>query len=298
MNLQAIRIFIKIVEAGNITKASDAFDIPRATLSRNLKQLEDDLGVVLIERTTRYNQLTEAGELFYLKIKTILTEFDELEKEVATEQSQISGRLTFAMPSLFISIGCVDMVSFQRQYPELQLVVKNLEAGLDSGMELGFDLAIQVDSPSDSSFIMVRLGELSFDYFASEEYLIEHGEPMDPDDLENHFCIYSPIKLHDPKSWRFGSKEIKPSFSCVFERHDQAAEFARSHMGVCCIPVIANSVRLNGNLLKPLFNSEYRFSRTVYGIYPSKRHMPIKLMILLERLKNVLPEVLQAYEDS
>lgn len=298
MNINHIRIFIKVVEAGNFIKASDSHDIPRATLSRNVRQLEDDLGVILIERNTRTHTLTDAGELFYLKVKKLMGDFDELENEIALEHKQVAGKIIFAMPSLLLNLGAQDITAFREKYPELTIVIKTLETGIDASVDKAFYLVLQVDRPGDCNFILVPIAALSFDYFCSGEYLDRFGAPKTPEDLAEHQCIYSPIKAHEPRIWQLGDVKVKPNIVAQVESHVAASQLARQAMGICRVPTIINSSLFNQPKLVPLFDGAYQFKKTLYALYPSKRHMPTKLKILVERLKTVTQEVIVQYEQE
>ncbi|TWC06595.1 MULTISPECIES: LysR family transcriptional regulator [unclassified Pseudomonas] len=187
--LQAMQVFRRIVELGGFGKAADDLDLPRATVSLLIQQLEAHLGVQLLQRTTRQVRATLDGEAYYQRCGQLLDDLDDLEGSLSAQRSQPRGTLRVDMP---IAFGChwilPRLADFYRRYPALQLDIGFHDRQVHLQRE-GVDCAIRAGNITDQALVarpIVRLHQLTC---ASPDYLARSGTPRQLEDLATHRAI-------------------------------------------------------------------------------------------------------------
>ncbi|CAD9221697.1 Transcriptional regulator [Burkholderia cenocepacia] len=190
MDLDSIRIFLRVVERGSFTAASVELDMPLSRVSRKVKHLEDDLGVQLLYRTTRRVSVTEAGRDYYdrcLRAEDILLDAD---RQVRTLRTDPEGTLRVLVP---YAIGLFQLepalAEFRRRYPLVQLVLIYDNSPLDL-VEHGFDVALRAGLLNDSGYVARSLGWSHAKLAASPAYLDRTGRPRTPNDLAQHDILF------------------------------------------------------------------------------------------------------------
>lgn len=183
---EEMRTFVRVVEAGSISKAADQVGIAKSGVSRRLADLESRLGARLINRTTRRSSLTEAGRTLYEGAVKLLGDIDELEAAVASSGSQLQGTLRLAVP---LSFGLCHLTpaieEFMVANPGLTINVDFSDRQVDL-VELGVDLAIRIGVLQDSSLQSRRICPIRVVVCASPAYLEKHGAPHKASDLVHH----------------------------------------------------------------------------------------------------------------
>ncbi|MDU9035782.1 LysR family transcriptional regulator [Pseudomonas corrugata] len=187
--LQAMQVFRRIVELGGFGKAADDLELPRATVSLLIQQLEAHLGVQLLQRTTRQVRATLDGEAYYQRCGQLLDDLDDLEGSLSAQRSQPRGTLRVDMP---IAFGChwilPRLADFYRRYPALQLDIGFHDRQVHLQRE-GVDCAIRAGNITDQALVarpIVRLHQLTC---ASPDYLARWGTPRQLEDLATHRAI-------------------------------------------------------------------------------------------------------------
>ena len=187
--LDDLEAFLAIIEQGSQAAASRHLRRPLQSLNRSLIALERAVGVELVKRTTRRSEPTEAGRVFYERIKPAVAEIIEARSEAANIRGGVSGRLRVGAPVLFASCYVAPIVSrFLMLYPnvEIELIASDEQVDL---LAEGLDIAIRIGESVDDSLVARRLNALRVVTFATPSYLAEHGRPKRPADLEGHACI-------------------------------------------------------------------------------------------------------------
>ncbi|AXF23241.1 LysR family transcriptional regulator [Burkholderia pyrrocinia] len=190
MDFESIRIFLRVVERGSFTAAATQLDTPLSRVSRKVRQLEDDLGVQLLYRTTRRVSVTEAGRDYYercLRAEDILLDADRQARALRTEPE---GTLRVLVP---YSIGLFELepalAEFRRRYPKVQLVLIYDNSVLDL-VEHGFDVALRTGVLTDSGYVARSLGWSQAKLAANPAYLDRVGRPRTPQDLAQHDILF------------------------------------------------------------------------------------------------------------
>ena len=187
--LQAMQVFVRVVETGGITRAADSLRIPKATATTLIQQLEATLGVKLLNRTTRSVSVTTDGAAYYPRCVAILAEVRETEESLAHRHASPQGRLRVEVPTLMARLVIVPALpGFFARYPDIELQLGCSERRADL-IEEGIDCAVWSGDLEDSTLIARRVGQLYFGTCAAPSYLAAHGEPRHPDELTAHRCI-------------------------------------------------------------------------------------------------------------
>lgn len=187
--VQAMQTFVRIVDTQSFTRAAASLDIPRASATTIVQNLEAMLGVQLLARTTRRLNLTAEGAAYYERCVQILADIDEMEASLRTANDNLRGRLRVEMPgAVATALVFPALDDFHRRHPNIDLAI-----GLSSGpVDLvgeGVDCSIQLGELPDSGLVARRLGTLELVTCASPEYFERYGMPASLDDLSAHVAV-------------------------------------------------------------------------------------------------------------
>ncbi len=187
--LQAMQVFVQVVELNGFARAADKLGLPRASVTTIIQNLEAHLGTSLLQRTTRRLSLTADGEVFHERALRILAEVEEVETGFIEGRRHPKGRLHVDMPT---SIGRLVVIpelrEFHERYPDIELKLGMNDRQIDIVQE-GVDCVLRVGDLADSSMIARRLGLLSRITCASPGYLEKHGVPQGLDDVARHLGV-------------------------------------------------------------------------------------------------------------
>ncbi len=184
--LEDMNAFVRIVESGGIGRAAHQLGIAKSAVSRRLNELEIQLGVKLLNRTTRALTLTDAGRLYYERAVKVIEDVAELNAFTANTEAQLRGSIRVSLPVTFGNAHMGPAINdFLRRHPELEFTIDFSDRQVDLIQE-GIDLAIRIDNLSDSSLIARKITPISTTLCASPNYLEEFGMPHTPEDLKNH----------------------------------------------------------------------------------------------------------------
>lgn len=186
MDLAALQAFVKVVQTGSYTRAADALHTQKARLSRVVSQLERELSVRLLERSTRSLSLTEAGREFFERAHAILASVDDARQAMQRIRGEPQGLLRLTCGVEFGLVAVSGWIAeYLAAFPQVQVEADYSNRVVDIVHE-GYDLAIRVGPLSDSSLAARRLGLLDYGLYASSDYLRRHGEPAGPQALGAH----------------------------------------------------------------------------------------------------------------
>ena len=187
--LDALRVFCAVVEAGGFALAADRLGLSTTAVSRHVAQLETQLGVRLLHRTTRKLELTEAGQIYYERCKRIVAEAKLAHEQLGDLLAQPSGVLRVSLPVDFATTYLAPLIAeFARCYPGIRFDFDLTPRRVDLVAE-PFDVAIRMGEPQDSGLIARPLASLPTYLYASPSYLASAGEPLQPADLSLHECL-------------------------------------------------------------------------------------------------------------
>lgn len=294
----ALEAFIRIVELGSFTACAKDLRLRQATVSRWIVALEDELGVQLLDRTTRAVRVTDAGERFYEDARAIVGAWAKAQAQAQQQQARVTGRLRLSVPVVFGQRFITpNLARFVQTYPELELELLFSDRYIDLVGD-GVDLALRVGQPIDSEHRVRTLGITPRRLVASPAFIKQHVSPKHPGELAKLPCLLH-SGLRDVTTWSFehqGQRTQVKVKGTVSANHSQTLlELARAGVGVALLASwLVDDAILSGELVALL--PEYEAPRApIQALYASTRHAPraIEAMIdfLQETLEDALPEL-------
>jgi DNA-binding transcriptional LysR family regulator len=201
MDLNHVAVFARVVEQESFTAAAKQLGLPKSSVSRTVTRLEDELGVRLLQRTTRKLHLTEAGAAYYERARAALAALSEAASAATNLGAEPRGIVRMSAPSDMGSLHFGELVArFVRRYPLVHVEISFTSRYVDLVAE-GFDLALRAGKLADSSLVARKIGSDSLGLFASPGYLRRRGRPKTLADLANHDCILFHAK-HGKSEWQ------------------------------------------------------------------------------------------------
>ena len=275
--LDDLEAFLAIIEQGSQSAASRHLRRPLQSLNRSLIALERAVGVELVKRTTRRSEPTEAGRIFYERVKPAVGEIIAAHNEAANALGEVSGRLKVGAPLLFASSYVAPIVSrFLMLYPNVEIELKASDDQVDFLSE-GLDIAVRIGESADDSLIARRLHALRVVTFAAPAYLAERGRPKHPKDIVTHACILrSGADVVDQWTFRIGSQQQAVKVEGRFRTNSAASMRAAAieGLGLARLPLwqIREPVELGAlEIVLPEFEGEGMPIRLVW--LPTKTPM-------------------------
>ncbi|WP_029356693.1 LysR family transcriptional regulator [Bosea sp. 117] len=181
----AMRAFVRVVEAGNFTRAADLLEMPKPTVTKLIQQLEAHLRTKLLNRTTRRVGVTPDGAAYYERAVALLSDLEELDGSMTRSQARPAGRLRVDVgTALALYVFIPALPDFHARYPDIQLDLGVSDRPADLVAE-NIDCAIRGGDVLDPSLIARRVGEIDLVLCATPDYIQRHGMPQHPRDLEN-----------------------------------------------------------------------------------------------------------------
>ncbi|MGP5010315.1 LysR family transcriptional regulator [Psychrobacter glacincola] len=283
--LEDMAMFVRVVEAGSITKAAEQLNIAKSAVSRRLKELETRLGSQLITRTTRQSNLTQAGEQYYQKVHHILSEVDALNEETSGTPTRIEGTLKMTAPLSFGLMHLNDVIDeYANQHPELNFELDFSDRHTDL-IEEGFELAIRIKELQDSSYQAKRLALIRYALCASPEYLERMGTPKTFDDLPEHeFLQYgmsksSTIELIDQQGKKH---QVAVIGKIKANNGDFLREMAVKGQGIAFLPTFITYKALTSGELVPILQQYQLPTLNAYAVYPKNRFLSQRCRYLID----------------
>jgi len=231
--------FVTVVEEGSVSAAARKLGQPRATVSRRLARLEEDLGVRLIHRSTRSMTLTQAGQAFFARARRVVSEARVARDEVALLDGVPRGLLRLSMPPTLDTDGVMGpmLTSFSEKWPEVSLEVFSEARYVDLAAE-GFDVAMRGGPPREDGYISRTIWRSRVRAVASPEYVARHGEPQTLADLAEHNCIVGFGGDQAPtRQWpTFGGSPVRVAGRVASNDLLLRQRFALSHRGITLLP--------------------------------------------------------------
>ena len=283
--LEAMSMVLAVAEAGSLAAAARRLNMPVATASRKITELETHLRAKLFDRSARSLMLTDAGSSYVAALKRILADLSEAERAAAGEYSAPTGELVVTAPVVLGRTHLVPILAeFLRAHPDItvRLVLGDRILNL---AEDRIDLALRVGALPDSRLIALRLGSTCRVVCASPAYLASRGTPRAPDDLAEHDCIlYDAYQVPDLWTFLRDKTDIAVAVRArlVVSTVEAACDAARAGIGLtqALSYHVADSVEA-GTLATVL--DEYRPAPLpIHFVYAAGPFLPIKLRTFLD----------------
>ena len=285
-----MQAFVRIVEAGSITKAANQLNIVKSAMSKRLSNLESRLGITLLNRTTRSLILTDNGKAYYSECKRIIDDVTEVEATLQNKQTALSGSVKIAVPLSFGLLHLAPAINeFNRLHPEIRFEIDFNDRKI-SLINEGYDLAIRIGKLDDSNLMARKITSIKTLLVASQSYLDEHGTPQVPSDLlhghnklhyRNTSGVFHFIDEQDRKV------QINLPSTIISNNGDYLSQCALEGLGIISTPDFISYKEIqSGKLLQLLPKHHQTPVIGVHAIYPQTRHLSRKIRSLIDFLVN------------
>lgn len=298
-DLNDLFYFSMVVEKNGFAAAGRALDIPKSRLSRRIAQLEERLGVRLLQRSTRRFAVTDAGQRFYRHCQAVIAEAQAAEEAVAQLTSEPRGLVRMSCPvSITQNVMAMILPKFLEKYPQVKILVLSTNRRIDLINE-GVDVAIRVRFrlDTDADLVVRTFGHSHSLLVASPKYLDEHGRPNEPEDLSK-FATLSIAELEwqswelsgpDGRTFRF---EHQPRLMCGDFPMSLAA--AKQGLGVALLPESVCREAIKEHELEVILPQWSPPQGIVHCVFPSRRGILPAVRVLIDWLAAELPCVVQS----
>ncbi|WP_407192386.1 LysR family transcriptional regulator [Bradyrhizobium sp. STM 3566] len=295
--LTSMAVFVRAVDLGSFAAAADALEMSGPMVGKHVRFLEDRLGVRLLNRTTRRQSLTEAGQAYYERCRAVLAEADAADTVVSDARSEPRGRLRVTMPAL-LGRHCIAplLMKLARKYPHLELDLSFGDPIADI-IEAGYDLAIRTgDLDDQSGLIARRIASQRMVVCGARSYLRNHGRPKSIDDLAAHQAIIY-RRSGRVRPWLFPQeggppREIMPAGRLRLDDLEAIADAAVQGMGLAWLPYWLVRERLDTGALVRLCSDQPEFLYECHALWPRSPGLPPKVRTAVDTLAAALPKLM------
>jgi LysR family transcriptional regulator, regulator for bpeEF and oprC len=285
--LQAMEVFVQVVDAGGFTRAAEHLQLPKATVSTLIQSLESALTVKLLNRTTRQVSVTADGAAYYERCLRILSDVREAEESVSRTRLSPSGRLRVDAPtSLASEIIIPALPDFFARYPDIKLELGCSDRPIDL-IEEGVDCAVRAGNLTDSSLIARRVGILDFITCATPGYLAKYGRPSHPSELARHRCInYFSSKTGKIYDWAFSRDgeriEVPLPGDLAVNDSNAYTSAGLTGLGIALMTRFTLAPYLADGRLELLLEDWSSDPVPLQVVYPQNRHLSAKVRVFVE----------------
>ena len=287
---ESIRAFTKVVEAGGFAAAAREMNVSRSAVNKLVINLEDDLGVQLLHRTTRQVTPTETGLGFYDRCMAILADLAEAELSVSQIHDEPKGNLRINAPMSFGTLHLAPAIAeFAAQYPDLRIQL-TLEDRLVDPIEEGFDLTVRISYPPEAAGLIVHvIAPVPLLLCASPDYLAAHGLPQQPSDLRDHSCLHYGY-LSTSNQWKLrdvdGNEHTVTISGVLCSNYGEVLrDAALQGLGIAMLPAFLMEQQLVAGQLQIVLSNYRSAELSICIIYPANRHLSTKVRLLTDFLK-------------
>jgi DNA-binding transcriptional LysR family regulator len=283
-----MQAFVDIVEQQGFSAAARKVGRSKALMSKYVRELEDELGILLLNRTTRQFSLTEAGEVFHKSALEILQKVGDLQDKVREAGTGHKGRLRISAPRSLtdLEIG-LPIVEFAAEYPDITIDM-NLDDAMVDMVEEGYDVAIRISRLTDSSLIAKKLSDFRLVLCASPDFIKRYGTPKTPHDLGDVPCIVD-TNMMRRANWCFldeNGEEISVPVRGNIEVNspEVTRRAALAGLGMTLVPEFSIEQELKSGALVSLLEDRIPSGGGIYAVYPHRRHVPGKVRVFVDFL--------------
>lgn len=209
MKIDDLKLFMLVVELGGFTAAADASNLPRSNVSRRINDLEDELNVKLLTRTTRRLTLTPTGKEYYQNLQNIIPQLDQTHEAIRTQSHSPVGKIKIGLLNETDILIHEILYGFLNEYPNIQVETHLSSIGYHDIMNYGLDACVHIGPINDGSVIARPIASFKRKLYASPDYIKKQGMPLTLSDLHRHFLLI--IRWPDGRlenRWEFNKGDI------------------------------------------------------------------------------------------
>ena len=286
--ITVFRAFARLVERGSFTAVADELRVKQSTVSKWIAGLEDELGVRLLDRTTRAQRVTDAGLRLYEHAASLVTAYDNAVADVRQADPVLRGRIRMNLPVVFGRLFVVPQVAkFLRRHKEVEIEMFFSDRYVRL-VDEGFDLAIRVGVQPDSALRSHALGSSKRRLVASPGYLRAHPAPQTPRDLGKHQCL-----VHTAQGggavWTFAcagkTHRVSVRGRAMANNSEATLAMARGGLGICLLASWLVDADIRAGRLRPLLETYEPPPAPTRALTPPGRHNPPRVRALITHLR-------------
>jgi DNA-binding transcriptional LysR family regulator len=285
--LESLRAFTKVVQHGSFSAAARDMRLSRSAVSKYVIDLERELGVQLLVRTTRSVAATPNGQVYYERCLAILGNLAEADLAVARLQAEPRGILRVNAPMSFGTLHLGRAIAdLMEQYPELRVALVLSDAFVDP-VEEGFDVTLRIGDLPSSSLIARKIAPARRVVCAAPAYLAQHGIPQHPDELRHHQCLtygYLATGVQWKLSGPDGDHWIDVPWTLCADNGEVLRDAATQGRGIALLPTFIAGADLQDGRLRTVLTDYKAPEISLYALYPPTRHLSVKVRVFVDFL--------------
>lgn len=283
-----IAAFVAVVKAGSLTAATNSLGLTRSAVGKSIARLETQLGLRLLNRTTRKLSLTDEGALVYERWRQILDELEDVDATMASRRNQPTGTLKLLMPP---SLGRRHVLpvlnAYLDQWPTVRAELWFTDRFVDL-VEDGFDVAIRIGAPKEDSMMLTRtVAWQQYTVCASPEYLARRGTPQTPQDLAGHDTIMYLI-AEQSRPWRLQIDNVPYAYDgpgrLTIDSYEVMRDSAQAGFGLTYLPNYIVDDELRAGKLVEVLHAHRPPPDPIRLVYPSRRHLAPRTRAFIDLL--------------
>ncbi|ESS68005.1 transcriptional regulator, LysR family [Methyloglobulus morosus KoM1] len=289
--LTGMTVFVRVAKAGSFAAGARELGISRAMATKHIMQLEGSLGSRLFNRTTRSLNLTDVGASYLERCQQVLLDIEEMEAAVTQLQTEPKGVLKISAPPV---IGATHItravVEFLKIHPDLKIDII-LQGSPGDLIDEGIDIAIYLGALDDTSMVARKLATSPLVVCASPDYLVKHGIPKTPEELEHHSCLVN-WAIAPRHKWQFrtetGLKIITVSGRVQTNAAHSIRIAAINGLGLVMLPTYIVGGDIEKGLLKVVLDDYALPPLDIHAVYPHRKYLSTKVRSFLDFLQEWL----------
>ncbi len=291
---ESIRAFTQVVASGGFAAAAREMGLSRSAVNKLVINLENDLGVQLLHRSTRQVSPTETGLAFYDRCLAILADLEEAEQAVTQLHEEPKGKLRVNAPMSFGTLHLAPaLADFLVRYPDLQVQLTLNDRFIDP-IEEGFDVTIRIAAPPDAASLIVhKLAPVQRVLCAAPNYLRDRGTPTHPNELYQHSCLHYG-HLATVNQWLLlgpdGEHSISVQGAVCSNNGEVLREAAIQGLGITLLPTFIVEPALEQGTLTIVLPDYHPPVISMYVLYPVNRHLSAKIRLFINFLQERFSE--------
>jgi DNA-binding transcriptional LysR family regulator len=286
---EGIRAFTQVVKSSGFAAAAREMGLSRSAVNKLVINLESELGVQLLHRSTRQVSLTETGRAFYERCVVILADLEEAEQAVTQFHEEARGTLRVNAPMSFGTMHLAPaLADFLVQYPDLQVQLTLNDRFVDP-IEEGFDVTVRIAQPQQTASLIVHhLIPAKRVLCAAPAYLDKYGIPTHPTELQQHSCLHYG-HLTTKNQWTLigpdGEHTVVIQGALCSNNGEVLREAASNGLGITLLPTFIVGWELKQGMLKTVLPEYYPLELSISAIYPVNRHLSAKIRLFVNFLQ-------------
>ncbi len=288
-----IVVFNALATGGSLTQAAEMLKVSVSHVSKQLHSLEEDLGVQLINRSTRTRTLTEEGKHYAEYCAQIVSLIQEADTLVTDTRDEMSGHIRLGLSRSFATLHIIPALDkLQKKYPQLTIDVSLFDHKVDMLAE-EIDLWVTTYEDISEGYVAQRIADTRFLLLASPEYLELHGTPQHPDELTQYNCVTYHSKSRSCNHWSFAKGDEEFSISVSGNYRVNLAEAVRDALiagkgiGYLASYLLTDELE-TGKLVQLLPDWRANQKMPAYAVYPRNKHLPARVRTTIQFLKDTI----------